>query len=154
MKIIPCSIFNKFPQIKFGFSTKTGLSRTSPFFFNMSFTVGDNKERVIENRNSFYSVFGLKSGDVAFQKQTHSDRITFVKTGGFVGESDALITTEKNVGLAISSADCTAIFLYDPIKKVIAAVHSGWRGTQKKILEKTIHKLVDEFCCEPGNIYA
>ena len=63
-----------------------------------------------------------------------------------------LLRQEKNLGLAISSADCPAIFIYDPIQKVIAAVHSGWKGTEKKILIKTIQKLKDDFNSDPSNL--
>ena len=82
---------------------------------------------------------------MAIQKQTHSDVVRYVTKGGIVGESDAMITDKKNLGLAIGVADCTPIFIYDPENKVIAAVHSGWRGTEKRILEKTVLKLKSEF---------
>ena len=70
------------------------------------------------------------------------------------GETDAIITDKFNLGLAVSSADCPAIFLYDPVKKVIAAVHSGWRGTEKKILLQTLTKLKQNFNSNPSNIVA
>jgi YfiH family protein len=54
--------------------------------------------------------------------------------------------------LAISSADCPAIFIYDSKEKVIAAVHSGWKGTEKKILKKAIEKLKNEFNVNPSNL--
>ncbi len=77
-----------------------------------------------------------------------------MKDGGYIGESDSMITNKNNIGLAVSSADCTAIFLYDPLKKVIAAVHSGWRGTQKRILAKTLRVLLKEYGCSSQSIYA
>lgn len=152
MKIIKSKIFCEHPEIIFGFSTKVGFDRKSPFNFNMSHTVGDSKEMVEENRNAFFLELGLEKERVAFQYQIHSDIISIVNAGGTVGESDALITREKNLGLAISSADCTAIFLYDKVNKVIAGVHSGWRGTEKKILEKTVNKMFSEFDSKPENL--
>jgi YfiH family protein len=89
---------------------------------------------------------------VSYQKQVHEDKINIVDTCGSCGESDALITKAKNLGLAISSADCPAIFIYDPVKKVIAAVHSGWKGTEKQILRKTIKRLLDEFSCRVSDL--
>lgn len=152
MKIIRSEIFNKYPEIIFGFSTKIGLNRKEPFYFNLSLTVGDNENIVNENRMAFAKGLGLDISQIAFQKQVHSDKITIVEKPGLIGESDALITSKKNLGLAISSADCTPIFIYDNINYIIAAVHSGWRGTQKKILSKTIKRLINDFNSKPENL--
>jgi YfiH family protein len=154
MKIIKSGLFEKFPELSFGLNTKIGLDRTSPYFFNMSFTVGDKRESVKENRQTFYKTLQLAEKDVAYQKQIHSDIITYVENGGLAGESDALITDKFGVGLAVSTADCTPIFIYDPKQKIIAAVHSGWRGTEQKILLKTIQKLKSDYNCKPENIYS
>lgn len=145
-------IFNQYPEINFGFSTKFGLEREPPYYFNMSFTVGDEKKRVTENRERFFNSLGLNQQTVAYQKQVHGSSISVVDKGGNCGESDALITTRKNLGLAISSADCCAIFLYDPANEIIAAVHSGWRGTEKEILLKVLQKLSNDYNSVPGNI--
>ena len=153
MVILKSHILSEFPEINFGFSTKIGLNRKEPFCFNMSMTVKDNKDIVIENRTAFFSYFGLAYTDVALQRQTHTDIITYVKNGGQLGESDALITDNLNTGLAISSADCTPIFIYDRKNRIIAGVHSGWRGTEKRILQKTIIKLVSEFASLPENLF-
>lgn len=75
MKIIHSELFNSFPEIIFGFSTKIGLDRKEPFFFNMSFTVGDDERNVKENREVFFNQLGLKTSQIAFQKQIHSDKI-------------------------------------------------------------------------------
>src|SRR3989304_5941460 len=85
------------------------------------------------NRREFFKELGLNEKMVSYQKQVHEDGIMKVNKFGNCGESDALITTTKNLGLAISSADCPAIFIYDSGIKVIAAVHSGRKGTIKKI---------------------
>ena len=57
------------------------------------------------------------------------------------------------MGLTISTADCTPIFIYDKLNHVIAAVHSGWRGTQKKILKKTLNNLSFHFKSDPKNLF-
>ena len=145
MLIVKPFIFQPFKEIVCGFSTKKGLSKIAPYFFNLSYGVGDNKEVVDNNRIEFFKELGLNEKMISYQKQVHEDEIKEVNSYGNCGESDALITTKKNLGLAISSADCPAIFIYDPVVKVIAAVHSGWRGTEKKILKKTIQKLKDDF---------
>lgn len=154
MKIIQSRLFNKFPEIIFGFSTKIGLNRKSPYHFNMSFSVGDDKSIVLENRNSFFAELGLSYENVAVQKQIHSDIIKVVNTDGNLGESDALITGHPNLGLAVSSADCVNVYLYDSRNKIIAGIHSGWRGTNKKILIKTVSKMKEEFNSNPEYMFA
>lgn len=152
MKFIQPEIFKKYPEIIFGFSTKIGLNRGAPFYFNMSFSTGDDEKIVAENRKAFFNALGLSEDKVAVQKQIHSDIVKYVTCGGMNGESDAMITNRSNLGLAISTADCTPVFIYDPENKIIAAVHSGWRGTVKKILLKTLQRLVDDFDSNPGKL--
>ena len=152
MLIIKPFIFKQFPEIVFGFSTKIGPNAKPPYYFNLSYSVDDNKEIVDSNRALFFNELGLNEKMLSYQKQVHEDKINTVSSFGSCGESDALITRKKNLGLAISSADCPAIFIYDPVQKVIAAVHSGWRGTEKKILRKTIQKLKTDFNSDASNL--
>lgn len=154
MQIIRSELFAQFPEIVFGFSTKIGLNRPAPFYFNMSLTVGDDEILVRQNRESFFNQLGLTTANVAIQKQIHSDIITEVSCGGLVGESDALITKNKGIGLAISSADCVPIFIYDRQNEIVVGIHSGWRGTQKQVLKKTLAKLESEFKSKPENLFA
>jgi YfiH family protein len=153
MFILKPYIFKKFPEIIFGFSTKIGGNAKSPFDFNLSFSVGDEKSIVESNRESFFKELGLDNNSIAFQKQIHSDIIKIVDSEGVKGESDALITNKRNLGLAITVADCTPIFIYDYENKVLAAVHSGWRGTEQKILAKTLVKLRDTFHTKSENLF-
>lgn len=152
MKIIKSNIFNEIPQIEFGLSTKTSPTNFDIFGFNLSFSIGDDKKRVEGNRELFYNKIDLTSEQVAYHYQMHGDEIKIVDSPGFAGESDALITNQQNLGLAITTADCTAIFIYDKFNSVIAGVHSGWRGTVKNILGKTLTLLANEFNSKPENL--
>lgn len=153
IKIIRAKIFEKFPFVNFGFSPKYGFERNEPYYFNMSLTVGDDETIVKENREMFFNQLGLKTSEIALQKQIHSDIITVVDKPGIVGESDALITSKINLGLAISAADCTPIFIYDNSKQIIAGIHSGWRGTQKKIVLKVLQKLAYDFSSKQEDLF-
>lgn len=146
-------ILTQFGSVACGFSTKIGLTRKPPYNFNLSHSVGDDAEIVEENRKEFFSAFGLDNNSLVFQKQIHSDIITYAGKPGSVGESDALITDKPNLGLVISAADCVPVFMYDAENKVIAGVHSGWRGTQKQILKKTLMKLQADFSTKPESLY-
>jgi len=152
MLIIKPFIFRQYPDVVCGFSTKVGPNANPPYYFNLSYSVRDRKEIVDLNRKLFFEELGLNENMVSYQKQVHEDYIRQVNTFGNCGESDALITTSKNLGLAISSADCPAIFIYDQKKKIIAAIHSGWRGTERKIVRKTVIRLKSEFKSNPQDL--
>ncbi|RMG77015.1 MAG: laccase domain-containing protein, partial [Bacteroidetes bacterium] len=143
MKIIKSKILSRFPGIVHGVSTKIGLNRGEPFFFNTSLTVGDKADIVLENRKTLFNELGVPNA--VLQAQTHSGNVTVVSESCMLQDNDALITKERNLALCISIADCTPILLFDKKNKVIAGVHSGWRGTEKRILHKTLIKLFEEF---------
>ncbi len=151
---IESELLNKYPDITSAFSTKKGLNRTSPYGFNLSYNVKDNEEAVNENRKQFFSLFNISSNRAAFQYQIHSDIITTIKQPGYCGESDAMITNLPNIPLFAVSADCTLVFLYDFVNRAIAAIHSGWRGTKKQIVSKTVQRMEKEFNTIPGNLAA
>lgn len=152
MIIIKPSVFQDYPEILFGFSTKIGNGKISPYHFNLSLSVDDNIDAVWQNREMFFSFVGLNISDIVFQKQMHGDTVTIANEPGLIGESDAVITAKQGLGLAVSVADCTPIFLFDKDKKAIGAVHSGWRSTEKKILLKTLQKMNDVFGSDPADI--
>jgi purine-nucleoside/S-methyl-5'-thioadenosine phosphorylase / adenosine deaminase len=147
-------IFAQFPNLLFGLSTKSNHNESDYFQFNMSRSIGDNEETVLNNRKEFFEKFGLGVNNVIIQKQIHSDIVNVVEKFDENIEGDALITSATNLGLAISTADCTNIYLYDFRQKIISAVHSGWMGTEKRILEKTLAQLITEFNSDPNDIYA
>jgi YfiH family protein len=153
MVILKSLLLNQFPEIIFGFSTKIWNNDQPPFYFNLSLSVGDNEEKVKRNRENFFNMLGLGLERIVFQKQIHSDIIKYVDSPGYSGEGDSLITDKSNIGLTISVADCIPVFIYDRINKVIAAIHSGWRGTQKQILSKTLEKMKNDFNSKSENLY-
>lgn len=69
-------------------------------------------------------------------------------------ETDGFITSEVGVALLVRMADCTPIVIYDPVNKVIAAIHSGWRGTVQKISQQAIAKMVHHFGTEVSDLIA
>ena len=67
-------------------------------------------------------------------------------------ETDGLVTNKTNIALATTNADCILLLFFDPIKKVIANVHSGWRGTLQRISIEEVNKMKDEYGCNPEDI--
>ena len=66
--------------------------------------------------------------------------------------TDGLITNQPNIALATTNADCILLIFFDPIKKVIANVHSGWRGTLQRISVNAVNKMKNEYDCNPKDI--
>lgn len=67
-------------------------------------------------------------------------------------KTDGIITNQKDLMLATTNADCILFLFFDPVKKVIANTHSGWRGTIQRISVKTIQKMKQEFDCRPEDV--
>ena len=67
-------------------------------------------------------------------------------------KTDGLITNQKDIILATTNADCILMLFFDPKKKVVANIHSGWRGTLQRISVKTVEKMKKEYNCEAKDI--
>lgn len=154
VKIVESKLFKKFPELKFGFSTIQGGEENSQYGFNLSYRVGDDAERVMRNRKKFFDALGIGEKQVSFQKQTHSTKSNMVSEPSFFDDSDALYTNRRNNFLALSLADCIPVFLYEPDKKIVVAIHSGWRGTLNKITTVTIEKIISELSIQPEKLIA
>ena len=143
--IITSAILSPFPELVHGISTKLGGNKQPPFYNNMSFKVGDEEADVRENREKFFGSLGIKPNLLAIPQQVHSDKVKIINKAGFYPECDGLITQARDVYLIISTADCYSVFMYDKTNKVIGNIHSGWRGTQKKIVSSSIKLMFKEF---------
>lgn len=66
--------------------------------------------------------------------------------------TDGLVTNQTNIALSTTNADCILLIFFDPVKKVIANVHSGWRGTLQRISVKAVNKMKNEYECKPQDI--
>ncbi len=115
-----------------------------------------------DNYSALGAQLGITPDDMVKTKQKHTAKIKIVtrENGGDgilrpLDENDpydGLITNEKDFLLCTVEADCVPVYFYDPVKEVIAMVHSGWKGTVQKISEVAILKMRDSFGCSPANI--
>lgn len=130
-------------DILHGFSTRLGgVSKDHLSSMNLSFTRGDDRENVLENHHRFGEALGYDERKLVFSNQVHLTnfhKVTRKDAGkGIIKESDiieidGLVTDEPGIPIITFYADCVPLFFYDPVKKVIAMAHSGWRGTVEKI---------------------
>ena len=90
--------------------------------------------------------------------QVHGSRIAIIDRPGLTREDlegyDAFVTDLPGVAIGVRTADCVPILLYDPVHRVIAAVHSGWKGTVLKISQSTISLLGERFGTRPADLRA
>lgn len=88
-------------------------------------------------------------------EQRHTDNIDVAQPKkSFYSETDALVLSDKSVGIFLNFADCTPVILYDKNKKVAGIAHAGWRGTAKKIVQETFFKMKDLYGSEASDIFA
>lgn len=95
------------------------------------------------NLNQLKHWFGVN--DVAYINQVHSDVVQIYKEDGIIRDGDALITDKISTAIGVFTADCVPILIADTEKNVIAAVHSGWKGTLKCIVSKTIDEMIRQY---------
>jgi purine-nucleoside/S-methyl-5'-thioadenosine phosphorylase / adenosine deaminase len=147
----------KFPWLVHGFSTRSGGTSTldGQKVLNLSFMEWDAKENVVANRKLLQKAVGAADFTLVVMKQIHSDVIhPFETVPRQACKGDASITKAKELLLATQTADCLPILLVDPKKKVVAAIHAGWRGTLARIAQKTVGRMQLEFGCQPRDLLA
>ncbi|HSX09801.1 MAG TPA: peptidoglycan editing factor PgeF [Candidatus Saccharimonadales bacterium] len=94
------------------------------------------------------------SDDVVVMQQIHSGNVSIVThtQQKRISETDGLITNQKNIPLAVLTADCLPIMFYDPVKKIVGIAHAGYRGLLLHIIEHMIDKFTKEFGSDPDDI--
>jgi polyphenol oxidase len=164
IKIYEFEHYKNQSSIVHGIFTRAGGTSTGAFnSLNIGINSGDEQLTIAKNRKIIIRKMGLKP--FVFLNQVHKDSIKVLKKDEIdlskkklsnieTFTADGIITDIKNVSLVIQVADCQAVMLYDHKKKVIANIHSGWRGSVKNIIGKTLDKMILKFGCRPENIMA
>jgi hypothetical protein len=147
--------FEKFNNLFHLFTTRI------PNNFDLGTNTKTPLEKIYQNYEHLAKVFNLNIHDFVLSNQIHGDNVLVIdesyKSNNFlfnrtVKNADALITNKKNIVLITLYADCTPIYFFDPNKKVIGLAHSGWKGTIKKIAEKTVKKMMNIYNSNPEDI--
>jgi len=114
----------------------------------------DHSPTGLANRQRLLLELGLDQRELFTVTQRHSDTVVDADSQPTKSPGDAIIALESNAVIAVGVADCPAVLLYDPATGARAAVHSGWRGTEKNIVTKTVSKLTRGYGVEPQNLWA
>ena len=83
----------------------------------------------------------ISSTNIMIPRQTHSTNVCWVDTFGEVADTDAVITDKAGLCIAVKTADCIPVLLFDRRQHRTAAIHAGWRGTVGRIVEKTLQQM-------------
>lgn len=109
-------------------------------------------------RHAFLWANQIDPKSVVSARLVHGNRVEVVsdpkQADVFIDNVDALVTGDKNVYLSITGADCFPLYLYDPVKEVIALAHCGWKGVLAGVIEATIARMKSDFNCDPADILA
>ena len=157
VQVLQLAPFAKLPWLVHGFSTRLGgiSALDGHKVLNLSFMEWDAKENVAENRRLLQAAVGAKEFVLVAMKQIHSDVIhPFSTIPAQPCKGDAAITKKAGLLLGAQTADCVPILLVDPKKKVVAAIHAGWKGTLARIAQKTVGRMQFEFGCKPNDLLA
>lgn len=107
-------------------------------------------------RRLLAEMLGIKTEKLIFPRQEHTNCVVELDhiPDDELKATDALITDKTGICLCVQTADCVPILLFDPVKKVIAVVHAGWRGTVKKIVTLTVELMISNYHSNPKDILA
>ncbi len=145
-----------FPGVVQGFTTRHGGLSAKPYdSLNMSDSVGDLPANVAENRHR--ALEAIAGSDFAYvtANQVHGGNVAVVEEPWETNpDADALVTDQPHIALVMLFADCVPIFFFDPIKRVIALAHAGWRGAAANIAHRTVAAMVSRYECAPRDIFA
>lgn len=154
--------FEETGLLRHAFSTRCGgVSKNEFKSMNLRINSEDARENILENYEIICNEIGVNFKNLVFSNQVHCDTIKSVGredlgNGITIPQKwdgvDGLITNVPGVPIAIFAADCVPVFFLDPVKKVIAAVHSGWKGTILRISAKCVTKMMEKYYCNAQDI--
>lgn len=146
----------EFPEIKHAYVI--GLDNS----FKIYTDDGHKKENELAKKSymQICNELDIEYKNLVNTMQNHTDNIKIIKNKvnkdtpdfNIYEETDGLITNCKDIALSTINADCILLIFYDPVNRVIANVHSGWRGTIKRISIKTVEKMKKEYGSKPEDI--
>jgi len=113
--------------------------------------------KIRENRKRFLKKLGIEEGLVTSAGLIHGSKIKIItkkEAGKIIKNTDGLLTSERDLFLSITVADCLPIFLYERKKKIIGLIHGGWRSLAKGILFEAVKKINKELGGSPRDILA
>ncbi len=157
-KIYQFSSLTRYPQIFHGFFARHGGFSSHPYkSLNVGLKVGDSIRNVTRNIEKISEI--INTDRIISISQAHGCKIIIIDKNYLKTHkekeppvADAIISNEPGVALMIKVADCQSIFMFDPVKNVVANVHCGWRGNVNGIIARTVEVMRESFGSDPADI--
>ena len=141
---------SKFKKINHGFFNRNnGISKGIYKSLNCGPGSKDKKKDIQKNLEIVRKKIGKNSKKIFLLNQIHSNKFVYIDENFTFKKkikADAVITNQKNLPIAILTADCVPLLLYDNKKSIIAAIHAGWKGAFKDIIDKVINFMSSKGC--------
>ncbi len=156
--MIESKILGKLNEIKHGFFNRNG-GKSKGIYRSLNCGIGssDKKHVVKKNLRIVKNKIDKNSKNILLVNQIHSNKYIYIDKNHKINKkrfkADAIITNQKKLPIGVLTADCVPILIYENSSKMIAAIHAGWRGAYKGIINKVIKFMVKKGC-ERKNIYA
>jgi YfiH family protein len=157
LEILELAPFQRLPWLVHGFSTRAGGQSQAGDrrVLNLGFTEWDSQPVVLGNRLAFQSAIDAQRLRLVTLEQFHSAVVRCLDAAPDEPcRGDAAVTGARGLLLGVETADCVPILLVDPKKRVVAAVHAGWRGTLSRIAEKAVGQMRMQFGSRPDDLLA
>ena len=142
-----------------------GVGKGNYASFNINYYCGDREEDIMANRKALCQLLGIDASCLVYPHQTHGDVVKTIDSQWMEALSpaekrysldgvDAVMTNLSGVCIGVSTADCIPILLYDATHHACCAVHAGWRGTVKRIVQKAVEALASTYGTSPQQLKA
>ena len=149
--------------VRHAFTTRLGGVSPTPYSsLNMAFHVGDQSVNVVENRARVCAALHMPPASLVAGEQVHGAQVRIVEAqdaGRGAGEletalpaTDILVSATPGVALISFYADCVPLLLCDPVRRVIACAHAGWRGTLAQVGAVAVSVMSTHFGCAPIDV--
>jgi len=155
------SIFQQCDFVTHAFCTRQGgFSEADYKSLNMSFCEGDEEGKVLQNWERLATALDIPLAQFLVVNQVHGDAIFVIgRWGNFFSSRselnyDAIVTDRPNLAICVKTADCVPVLIADRTKKVIAAVHAGWRSSALGLSAKVIRLMQEKYGSRPEDILA
>ncbi|MGA2110727.1 MAG: peptidoglycan editing factor PgeF [Anaerolineales bacterium] len=140
------------------FTRRGGVSPSPWASLNVGGSVGDERERVRENRERCFRALGRPVESLSDLWLIHSDQVILAaEPGGGTPpgvRGDALISRRRDLTLFLRFADCVPVLLYDPRAQAVGLIHAGWKGSLLRVARKTVERMQEAFGTRPGDVIA
>ena len=133
-----------------------GVGKGNYASFNINYYCGDNPEDIETNREALCQLLGVDRFHLVYPHQVHGDKVMIIDSQWLellspaekffsLEGKDAVMTNLAGVCIGVSTADCIPVLLYDAVHHACCAVHAGWRGTAKRIVQKAVVSMAQAY---------